>query len=70
MATPTWGKKPMHLSHFMNQPGKAQGTGEDQAMQLSLPEIMNQGASTEYPSAHPTGHAMKGPSLGKMLGQS
>ncbi len=47
MATPTWGNKPCHLSSTMNQAGKSQGTSRDQAMNDSLPELMNQGGSSK-----------------------
>lgn len=66
---PTWGYKAPHLGAEMNQGGKDRGTGTDQAMSKSMPELMNQGGSTEHPSAHPIGHKKKGPALGKMMGQ-
>lgn len=57
------------LGGLMNQGGKSRGAGQDQAMTMCLPELMNQGGSTEHPEAHPVGHHKKGPGLGKMMGQ-
>lgn len=66
---PMWGKKPEPLSKHMNQPGKAQGSGEDQGLDCSIPELMNQGGSTKHPGSHPLGHAKKGESMGELMGQ-
>jgi len=60
--------KPDHLSHLMNQPGKPVGVNQNQAMDICLPELMNQGPSTEHPADHMEGRK-KGPSLGEMMGQ-
>jgi hypothetical protein len=65
---PTWGAKPGHLSGLLHQPGGKQGSGVDQALTLSLPELMHQGAGTEHPADHVEWKS-KGPSLGKLLGQ-
>ena len=65
---PTWGNKPEHLSGLLHQPGKSQGAGIDQALKISIPELMHQGGDTKHPSEHVEWRA-KGPSLGKMLGQ-
>lgn len=66
---PMYGTKPMHLSHFMNQPGKAQGVGRNQAWGDALPELMNQGGDTKHPECHPEGRHKKPPGLGNMMGQ-
>ena len=62
------GGKPKHLGDLLNQGGKARGAGQNQAMSLCLPELMNQGGSTEHKGDHmewKTG----GKHLGKMMGQ-
>jgi len=66
---PHW-SKPCHLSHLLNQPGKDQGVGRNQAWGDSIPELMNQGGSTKNGGGgtHPDGKRMP-IALGKAMGQ-
>jgi hypothetical protein len=45
----------VHVGDLMNQGGLDRGTGIDQATEKSLPQTMNQGASTKRPGNHPMG---------------